>query len=368
MNYSENSLVRIAKRDNNKKRNYLVVDPLQGKHVPVSPSTALQLFRDLAETVKDRYNSERLLVVGFAETATAIGAQTALCLGAAYLQTTREVLPEVDYLFFSEEHSHATEQKLVKTDLDAVIPQIDRILFVEDEVTTGKTILNIIHILEKTYPDQLKFAVASLLNGMDAEALARYQEKNIDLSYLVKTDHSRYPELADRCICDGTFLDCTEGALISASTLRIDHAIDTRRLTDPAAYEAACCQLTRAIKNQTGDLSGKKVLVLGTEECMYPALYVGSALEQDGAIVRSHATTRSPILVGTGEDYPLHCRYQLKSLYDNERTTYLYDIGKYDSVIVVTDAPETACEGTSSLLRALALHNQNILIVRWCKN
>ena len=43
MNYQQKDLVRIAKRENNTKRNYLVVDPLQGKHVPVEPSKALNL-------------------------------------------------------------------------------------------------------------------------------------------------------------------------------------------------------------------------------------------------------------------------------------------------------------------------------------
>ena len=35
MEYTEKDLVKIAKRENNTKRNYLVVDPLQGKHIPV---------------------------------------------------------------------------------------------------------------------------------------------------------------------------------------------------------------------------------------------------------------------------------------------------------------------------------------------
>ena len=49
MNYQQKDLVRIAKRENNTKRSYLVVDPLQGKHVPVEPSKALNLFKSLAE-------------------------------------------------------------------------------------------------------------------------------------------------------------------------------------------------------------------------------------------------------------------------------------------------------------------------------
>ncbi len=38
--YKEEDLVRIAKRENNTKRKYLVVNRLQGKHIPVSPKNA----------------------------------------------------------------------------------------------------------------------------------------------------------------------------------------------------------------------------------------------------------------------------------------------------------------------------------------
>ena len=143
--------MRIAKRENNTKRNYLVVDPLQGKHVPVEPSKALNLFKSLAEKLQGKYEGERLLLIGFAETATAIGAQAAITLETKYIQTTREVIPDARYLFFSEAHSHATEQKLVKDDIDRVINDIDRIVFIEDEVTTGNTIMNIIKIITKEY-------------------------------------------------------------------------------------------------------------------------------------------------------------------------------------------------------------------------
>lgn len=60
--YTENDLVRIAKRENNRKRNYLVVNPLQGKHIPVSPGKALQVFSELAEAL-EIYRNERLLNV-----------------------------------------------------------------------------------------------------------------------------------------------------------------------------------------------------------------------------------------------------------------------------------------------------------------
>ena len=70
-------LIRIAKRENNTKRSYLYVNPIQGKHIPVSPSLSIKLFSALAEKIEKRYQGERLLVIGFAETATAIGSTIA---------------------------------------------------------------------------------------------------------------------------------------------------------------------------------------------------------------------------------------------------------------------------------------------------
>ena len=190
--YTEKELVRVAKRENNKKRSYLVVNCQQAKHIPAEPDKTFAMFDELADILINEYNNEKVLVVGFAETATAIGARLAIRLNSFYMQTTREPIPNVEYLYFTESHSHATEQKLIKTDLDQIIDKIDRIIFAEDEVTTGNTIMKIIDIIRATYGDIIKFSVASLLNGMDDKAQKAYEEKNIRIHYLVKTDHSAY--------------------------------------------------------------------------------------------------------------------------------------------------------------------------------
>ena len=64
MEYTEKDLVKIAKRENNTKRNYLVVDPLQGKHIPVVPSNALDLFAALADTFREKYKDEKAFAGG----------------------------------------------------------------------------------------------------------------------------------------------------------------------------------------------------------------------------------------------------------------------------------------------------------------
>lgn len=394
--YTEAELVRIAKRENNTRRKYLVVNRLQGKHIPVSPKEALQMFRSLAELIKEAYPSERLLMVGFAETATAIGAAVAIECQAAYMQTTREVIDGVDYLYFSESHSHATEQKLVKTDLDKIIGKTDRIVFIEDEVTTGNTILNIVRLIQKTYAQPVSFAVASILNGMNEEALENYKNLKIPVHYLVKTAHDTYTEIAEQYQADGTCHICTKPqekeveqqkevqqqiemqqtkeAQQPIEVQEISGWINARRLYTADTYKQACEQLWQEIQQKYGYTkytketeTGRRILVLGTEEFMYPALYVGAKLEEAGYTVRMHATTRSPIAVSKEEKYPLHTRYELASLYDKNRTTFVYDLTEYEEVLVLTDAQKQETEGWESLQRALTLnHNRQIRGIRWC--
>lgn len=394
--YTEAELVRIAKRENNTRRKYLVVNRLQGKHIPVSPKEALQMFRSLAELIKEAYPSERLLMVGFAETATAIGAAVAIECQAAYMQTTREVIDGVDYLYFSESHSHATEQKLVKTDLDKIIGKTDRIVFIEDEVTTGNTILNIVRLIQKTYAQPVSFAVASILNGMNEEALENYKNLKIPVHYLVKTAHDTYTEIAEQYQADGTCHICTKPqekeveqqkevqqqiemqqtkeAQQPIEVQEISGWINARRLHTADTYKQACKQLWQEIQQKYGYTkytketeTGRRILVLGTEEFMYPALYVGAKLEEAGYTVRMHATTRSPIAVSKEEKYPLHTRYELASLYDKNRITFVYDLTEYEEVLVLTDAQNQETEGWESLQRALALNqNRQIRGIRWC--
>lgn len=365
--YTEGDLVRIAKRDNNKKRNYLVVNPLQGKHIPVLPSRSLKLFDALAEQVQACWQGEQLLLVGFAETATAIGAGVAVYLGCDYIQTTREIIEGVTYLFFSEAHSHATEQKLVREDMDLAVKGKNRIVFIEDEVTTGNTILNIVMILKERYP-ALAYGVASLLNGMTEASLDVYREHNIAVTYLVKTCHTDYDAIADRSADDGVYHEADFNPPVSACReYAIGGGINARRLVRGTEYAAACESLWEQTECTGAGRDARRILVLGTEEFMYPALYLAGKLEAQGRDVRFHATTRSPICVSRGEQYPLRTRCRLASVYDRNRVTFLYNLGQYDLVWIVTDARDGGAEGLNTIVNALAAEkNTNIQMIRWC--
>lgn len=424
--YQEQDFVTVAKRENNKKRNYLVVNHRQGKHIPVSPKEALEMFYALADIVKQENGAERLLIIGFAETATAIGAAVAAELGQSYIQTTRENVEGVeDYFYFSEAHSHATEQKVVRTDIDRLVygkcngikkqgdskgisagdKQIDRIVFVEDEVTTGNTILSAIAVMEKVYGKEICYSVASILNGMDSAAEERFHKRKIPLHYLVKIDNTKYPQIAERIRGDGKYINnicynikcldsnnidngCSEikheGSILLANRkadgikyqgkafeqnisyreLLVGGYHNARRLQNAKEYQAACEQLCKQVYEQMHQK--RSILVLGTEEFMYPALILAAKLEKQGCYVRFHATTRSPIAVSTEPDYPLHTRYELISMYDRERRTFIYNLAAYDEVIIVSDASNLCPEAKYTLCKALVdSGNQQITFVQW---
>ena len=237
-------------------------------------------------------------------------AQTAIRMGAKYIQTTRESILDVEYLLFTEAHSHASEQKLVKDDLDGIIDEIDRIIFIEDEVTTGNTILNIVNILNELYGRRIRFSVASILNSMTEKQMKEYEQKGINVHYLLKTDHRNYSETAEGYHENGLYEPCNINEISDVEEVCLTGRLDARRLVDAAEYKGACESLWRRVDAVFNPRADEKILVVGTEEFMFPALYIGASMEDKGCAVRCHSTTRSPIAVSSDEGYPLRTRYE----------------------------------------------------------
>lgn len=362
--YTASELIRAAGRDGNKKRPYLLVNPLQGKHVPVQPKEARYLFTALADAVaKELQEKKTVLVIAFAETATAIGAGVAAALPQRtfFLHTTREEVEGAEYLYFSESHSHATEQRLVVTDLKPILTQVDQILFVEDEVTTGNTIRKLIGQLQQVEDLPLeRFGIASLLNGMTKEIRTSFQKDGIHLTYLVASDNLAYAKKLEQYRFDGVRslpprkLDVWEQ--IRQISQEFVQPQNTRRVVETVSYQAQTEEFAQRISEAfRPEQTQERVLVLGTEEYMYVPLCVAEILSQREDIreVRFHATTRSPILPSTEPEYPLHRRQQLCSVYDPERVTYLYNLQAYDHALIVTDAKMEGNLGLEQLAAAL---------------
>ena len=358
MNYTADMVLRVARRYNNEKRKYLLVNPLQGKHLPISPRTALAMMTALGEKVAHAYPSARL-VIGFAETATAIGGIVAEALGSActYIQTTREKPPGIrNWIAFLEEHSHAPEQRLAVDDMEAALARTDTVVFVDDELSTGKTLCNILVQMREALPAlrEKKLVAASLLNRLTAADAERLRVHGAECIALVKLPESDYEMQVER-IAARAAVDCTLPA----------HRHDHRRIVLPAHrtprsgvhigdYLNYWAEAGRRFAESLTWGRQEAILVLGTEECMLPGLWIGKALEEQGyENVVFHATTRSPIGIGDAKDYPVRAGWRIRSFYEAARATYTYNLQPYQHVLIVSDAGEEGAAAVQSLLCAL---------------
>ena len=329
MQYSIEDLVRLAKRDNNSIRPYLYVNPLQGKHIPARPEETLAMCKALAGIVNNAYPEERLYVIGFAETATGIASAVCRYLDNVlyYQNTTREYKEGEEYLFFTESHSHATDQMLRSSGIENVINTVDRMIFIDDEVTTGNTICKLLGVIKKQYGiDNIKCSIVSILNSMPDSRVEELAEMGIDCLFLEKlpVEYQKdsilgieYDEQRD------TKPSYVEN--LKYETLCFEAQTNPRMINKYESYYAESQRFVTEIKDKLRNNHFAKMLVLGTEECMFPAIYLGEKLHEDGIAddVRVHATTRSPIIASGESNYPLYHRYQIKSLYDDLRQTYI---------------------------------------------
>jgi adenine/guanine phosphoribosyltransferase-like PRPP-binding protein len=359
--YTLPQLMRLAKRFHNTKRTYLLVDPLQGKHIPVSPNDCLTMLRTLGAKLKREFPRTKL-VVGFAETATAIGAAVAEYMGSdcVYIQTTREEVPEVSkWIEFQEEHSHATEQKLSADGFAAALDNTDTVIFVDDEFSTGKTLVNMIEQLRDEFPQlcDKQIVAASIIDRMSEENVRRLEMHGMICRQLLKIENVDYTETVNkfeiRGASDLPTVDNSDDMIKAAYLLKEDG--DTSPRTGVVIGEYIDSILVRHDMINSADStmipSGKNIAVIGTEECMYAGLIIAEKLENSGAYnsVKFHATTRSPIGICEAEDYPIFNGYKLQSFYEKGRQTFLYDLAKYDSVLIVTDSAPQNMDAVNEL-------------------
>lgn len=343
--------IHVARRLNNLKRRHLYVNALQAKHIPSRPEDALEMFEKLADKVEQKWGEKRLLIIGFAETATALGAALAVsaALDGYFVCTTREFDPHKNYIEFSESHSHATRQLLNAQGLDCAVEDADRIIFTDDEVSTANTIEGLIHKLKQRYGRKdLKFGIASVLNSVDATRNAELAALGIDQVCLNKIPANWRAEEADNYNFDAN-KNITENNYINSrvpydvkyiNAPYTDQRVMNKTKNYKQAAETFAEQFTRYAELKEND---KNILVLGTEEFMYPAVLSAlllSRLNPDKRVY-THSTTRSPIEVLRDPGYPLFSRTEILSLYEKNRKNYIYNLRTYDKVYVVTDAVNT---------------------------
>lgn len=362
--YTSDNLLRIAKRYRNKKRSYLLVDPLQGKHMAASPKASLAMMECLGDEVARKYPKARV-VIGFAETATAIGAAIAGRLGedCFYIPTTREKEEAIhEWISFTEDHSHAVDQQICADSLSGCFAATNEIVIVDDEFSTGSTLVHIVDQLRLRYPEirGKKIIAVSVISRLSAENLERMEAHHIEMISLLKLPEIDY-EAQVKDIEAGEPIDIRKDPIVSVKETMIPFSFaESRHGILYGTYKENCEACFEELKLQMEqELSkSKRILVLGTEECMYPALWLGRAIEENFETIEvfCHATTRSPIGICSKEDYPIKEGYRLHSFYEEARETFLYNPGSYDAVIVVSDSGLLGSAGRKDIEKIFARH------------
>lgn len=334
-------LIHIAKRTNNKKRDYLFVNKYLGKHIPEKAVTIKKLFTEFAKEISIHIpREEKILVVGFAETATAL-AQFVTYYSALtedinvvyHLQTTRESFELEDSLIniaFEEEHSHASSQKLLFKQNH--LPDFDKILFIEDEITTGNTILNFIKEFEKIKPNS-KYSVASILNWQNEENSKIFRDMNIQTISLINgTLRENVPVIN---VAEDNFKDLFslnnkdfKPWKFNLNTPRTGMTRDELKFYIDSRLVNLLMQFTNKEKIPA--------TIIGNEEDMLVPLLYASLLN-----LKFRATTRSPITSSNQEDYIIKDKIKFNGAIESTRENYIYNLKSDDSDlnIIVTDFP-----------------------------
>ncbi|WP_203247737.1 phosphoribosyltransferase family protein [Sporosarcina beigongshangi] len=383
----------------NKKRSFLFVSKVLGKHLAVNPHIPLLIgnllamrylevvhgIQDpraiaIAKAIQTNEQTAELLqllrdepihllkpttFIGFAETATALGHALFSTFenNAKYIHTTREQINErPSVIYFEEEHSHATNHRVYARD-SRFFQDDSEVVLVDDEITTGKTAINIIQTIVAAYPSKKIFTVVSILDWRSIEHRQRYRELEkelgitihavtlLDGTISVKGQPILTEDVAE-VVSDGvqeiTYLSMAD--YLSPEFLENVTSICANGLQNDTPYLAVTGRFGHTIEEdhtfqQQLQLvasvlkerrQGAKTLVIGTGEFMFVPMQIASSMGPD---VYFQATTRSPIHPTDKENYTIRNKFIFDSPENAGLTNYLYNItaNQYDELFVFVE-------------------------------
>ncbi|MEU2996813.1 phosphoribosyltransferase [Streptomyces sp. NPDC006995] len=384
----------------NPKRAHLLVSNVLGKHVPQRPSVVYGAGYELGERVRALLGDQearRAVVLGYAETATGLGHAIADGLrDAPYLHSTRRPVPgAVRAGGFEEAHSHATSHLLLPEDPRLLAPGAgaSALVLVDDEFSTGNTVLNTVRALHELHPRDRYVIVAlvDMRSPADRDRLTAFAAE-IGARVDLVTRSTGTVMLPDGVLARGQALVAAQEAQGSASappSVPAPAPVTRVGLGWPAGLpdggrhgftpahrtvlEAALPDMAERIAGalDAGARRGR-VLVLGFEELMYAPLRLGTALEQAlgaDADVRYSTTTRSPVLAVDDPGYAIRTRLVFPahdSPAEGPGDRYAYNVAGagFDAVVAVVDsiADTPELHAPEGLLARLAAHTGQVLL------
>ena len=340
------------------------------------------------------------VVVGYAETATALGHAVADALDAPVLHSTRRPVAGVTpFGGFEESHSHATSHLLLPED-PALLAGAGPLVLVDDELSTGSTLLNTITTLHGVQP-HTRYVVAALVDLRGREDRARMDRFAAELGVridVVSLASGRVDLPADvlergrALVAEVEAEDGSRAASRAATHPAPEPAAAVARVhvTAPAGLREGGRHgftpsdrvlLEQHLRRVAGDVVEQltpqgRVHVLGFEELMYAPLRLAERLVDllgDRCVTYS-TTTRSPVLPVDAEDYAIRSAVTFPAHddpVDGPGDRFAYNLAASDgppaiaSVVLVIDAAADTPQlhGPSGLLAQLSGLAERIVLV-----
>lgn len=291
----------------NRKRGFLFVSKVLGKHLPAKPSLMQKTYKDLASLIPP--SDEATLFIGFAETATALGQgvfEEANLVNSFYIHSTRFQTSQKIFFSFFEEHCHAPSHIFYEPKdptLKEMLKNIKRVVLVDDEVSTGNTANNLVNELKRVLPNAQEYFLLTILNW------TRKDYDSFHYLSLYKDNFSFFPKDTD-----------FETQIVSEPKVLKD--LDEIIPYNFARYGVKKLHLDFSKYLSVEALKNQKVLVLGTAEFMYPPYLLSKYLEENGIESYFQATTRSPVNI----DGDIRSKIRFKDNYFEDIDNFLYNV------------------------------------------
>jgi hypothetical protein len=284
----------------NPRRGFLIVSKVLGRHVPARPAEMRASLVALAAKIPSSLPGPTL-VVGLAETAVGLGHGIfeelhRRGLEGGFLQSTRQQFDAPLLCRFEEPHSHASAH-LVYRPAGIDLSAIRSLVVVDDEVSTGTTLVNLAGALAEELPRCERIVVATL------------------------TDWSGSGAWLDRMPCPAQCVSLLRGTLDWAPVQPPgDEAVGAfdaaaRALGSlPGGGPFGRLGIAAAKPFRLPDVDalslppGSALRIVGTGEFTYPPFLLGERLEAAGHDVVVQSATRSPVRLGGAIRHALACR------------------------------------------------------------
>jgi len=320
-------LIDFASREN-QKRGFLFVSKVLGKHIPVKPSVMRSIYDELAGLCSI---DSHTYVIGMAETATGLGAGIADSLSKKYPElnvfyqhTTRHKLGHPVWFTVDEVHSHAVDHIMYRPHEDIYndVQSCQRLILVDDEMTTGRTLLQLAAGVLERIPAIKELVIVTLVSWLKEDKMQIFEDFSVPVRFvqLLKGDFTfapnpdftaALPENVDDGVCDEESRD------------------DLGRTGLKMPYELEEQDAVLALQTK------EPLAIVGTGEHLYYPFLLAEKLEKEADVV-FQSTTRSPIL--NGDAIKRKIRFNIA----NNKVNFIYNLPAEREMIVLCESHSLA--------------------------